>query len=81
MPVTAPERNAMVRPLLQRARRAASAVRTLARTEMFMPMKPVAPDRIAPIRKPMAGTMPRNTPTSTTTTTPTMAIVVYCFDK
>jgi hypothetical protein len=34
--------------------RAASAVRTLARTETFMPMKPVAPDRTAPIRKPMA---------------------------
>ena len=33
---------------------AACAVRTLARTETFMPMKPAAPDRIAPIRKPMA---------------------------
>ena len=40
MPVTAPERNAMVRPPC-RLPRAASAVRTLARTEMFMPMKPV----------------------------------------
>ena len=48
MPVTAPARNAVVRPLC-RLLRAASAVRTLARTEMFMPMKPAAPDSIAPI--------------------------------
>ncbi len=40
MPVTAPARKAVVRPLC-RLVRAASAVRTLARTEMFMPMKPV----------------------------------------
>ena len=33
---------------------AAWAVRTFARTETFMPMKPAAPDRIAPIAKPMA---------------------------
>ena len=35
-PVTAPERNAVVRPPCNEVR-AASAVRTLARTEMFMP--------------------------------------------
>ncbi len=33
---------------------AACAVRTLARTETFMPMKPQAPDSTAPIRKPSA---------------------------
>ena len=33
---------------------AACAVRTLARTETFMPMKPAAPDRIAPIANPIA---------------------------
>ena len=33
---------------------AACAVRTLARTETFMPMKPAAPDSTAPIAKPTA---------------------------
>ena len=33
---------------------AAWAVRTLARTETCMPMKPAAPDSTAPIRKPIA---------------------------
>jgi hypothetical protein len=64
-------------PALQRPR-AASAVRTLAFTEMFMPTKPVAPDSSAPIRKPIAEIVPRNTKTRTTTISPTMAIVVYC---
>ena len=53
MPVIAPARNAMVRPCCK-PWLAASAVRTLARTEMFMPTKPVAPDRIAPSTKPPA---------------------------
>jgi hypothetical protein len=39
--------------------RAASAVRTLARTEMFMPMKPATPESTAPSRKPTASVMPR----------------------
>jgi hypothetical protein len=34
--------------------RAASATRALARTDTFMPMKPVAPDRMPPITKPAA---------------------------
>ena len=34
--------------------RAASAVRTLARTETFMPMKPQAPESTAPMTKPTA---------------------------
>ena len=34
--------------------RAASATRVLARTETFIPMKPVAPESVAPIRKPIA---------------------------
>ena len=76
MPVIAPARNAMVRPLC-RLLRAASAVRTLARTEMFMPMKPAAPDRIAPITKRDRRERPRKKTTMTATTTPTMAIVVY----
>ena len=53
MPVTAPDRKAMSRPPASDFV-AACAVRTLARTETFMPMKPAAPDRIAPIRKPIA---------------------------
>ncbi len=53
MPVTAPERKAMSRPPASDFV-AACAVRTLARTDTFMPMKPAAPDRIAPIAKPIA---------------------------
>ena len=34
--------------------RAASATRELARTETFIPMKPVAPESTAPITKPIA---------------------------
>ena len=52
-PVIAPERNAIVRPPC-RLLRAASAVRTLARTEMFIPMKPAAPERSEPSTKPAA---------------------------
>ena len=49
-PVMAPARNASSRPPASELI-AACAVRTLARTETFMPMKPAAPDRIAPIGK------------------------------
>ena len=58
MPVTAPARKAVVRPAC-RLPRAASAVRTLARTEMFMPMNPVAPDSTAPMTKAAALSPPR----------------------
>jgi hypothetical protein len=58
MPVTAPALKATSRPP-PRETVAACAVRTLARTETFMPMKPAAPDRTAPIRKPMPTQMPR----------------------
>ena len=58
MPVIAPARNAIVSPCCSPCD-AASAVRTLARTEMFMPMKPVAPDSTAPSAKPAADTAPR----------------------
>ena len=53
MPVIAPERKAMVRPPCSEVR-AASAVRTLAFTETFMPTKPVTPESTAPSRKPTA---------------------------
>jgi hypothetical protein len=43
-----------------------------------MPMKPVTPERTAPMMKPTAGHRPRNQPTSAATTTPTMAIAEYC---
>ncbi len=39
--------------------RAASAVRTFERTETFMPIYPAAPDRMAPIRKPIETWIPR----------------------
>ena len=76
MPVIAPARKATVRPLCS-VPRDASAVRTLARTEMFMPMKPAAPDRIAPIKNPTAEVIPRKRKTRTATTMPTTAMVVY----
>ena len=77
MPVIAPERNAIVRPPCSEVR-AASAVRTLALTDTFIPMKPVTPDRIAPTANAAAEIGPRNTPTNIATTTPTIAIVRYC---
>ena len=58
MPVIAPALKASSRPPASEVV-AACAVRTLARTETFMPMKPAAPDRIAPIAKPIATRMPR----------------------
>ena len=57
MPVTVPPRKATL-SAGPRPPRAASAVRTLARTETIMPMKPAAPERIAPIRKPIAASQP-----------------------
>ena len=52
-PVMAPERKAMARPAASDCEEAC-AVRTLARTDTSMPMKPAVPDRIAPIAKPNA---------------------------
>jgi len=56
---------------------AACAVRTLARTETFMPMKPQAPESTAPTTKPIAVVLSRNTPMRTASTMPTMAMVLY----
>ena len=56
---------------------AACAVRTLARTETFMPIKPAAPDRIAPIAKPIATVHESRSPRPMNTTTPTPAMVMY----
>ena len=76
MPVIAPPRKATASaafiPLC-----AACAVRTLARTEMFMPMNPVSPDSTAPIRKPIAVYQLSATPSTTNNTAPTIAMVVY----
>ena len=73
----APALNEMSRP---RARdsEAPCAVRTLARTETFMPMKPAAPDRIAPIAKPIDTGHDSSRPSTTKITTPTAAMVRYC---
>ncbi len=76
-PVTAPDLKAMPRPSA-RLTVEACAVRTLARTETSMPMKPAAPDRIAPTAKPIACSQPSSRPTSTKIATPAMPIVVYC---
>ena len=59
--------------------RAASAVRTLARTETFMPMMPDRPENTAPMKKPQAVAQPSwgMKPITRNSTTPTMAMVVY----
>ena len=77
MPVMAPDLKAMSRPAA-RLWDAACAVRTLARTETFMPMKPAAPDSTAPMRKPKAASGDRSHQAMMKTTTPTIAMVVYC---
>ncbi len=61
MPVMAPDLKAMSRPAA-RLLEAACAVRTLARTETCMPMKPAAPESTAPIRKPIAAVADRSKP-------------------
>ena len=56
---------------------AACAVRTFARTDTFMPMKPQAPDNTAPNTKPAAVFVSRNTAIKIVKITPTIAIVRY----
>jgi hypothetical protein len=77
MPVMAPPRKATssAGPM---PRVAACAVRTLARTETFMPMKPQAPDSTAPTTKPTAVWPSRKMPMRMARMTPTMAMVLYC---
>ena len=76
MPVIAPPLNATSSagpmPLV-----AACAVRTLAFTETFIPIKPQAPDNTAPITKPMAVVIFRNRPIRMARMTPTMVMVLY----
>ena len=76
MPVIAPALKAISRPPASDLV-AAWATRTLARTDTFMPMKPVRPDRNAPTAKPIATSQPSVKPMITKITTPTMPIVVY----
>ena len=72
----APERKAIERPAPSDCE-AACAVRTLARTETSMPMKPAVPESIAPMAKPIAAVTESSHQARTKTTTPTMAMVVY----
>ena len=76
MPVMAPALKASSSPPAS-VLVAACAVRTLARTETFMPMKPVAPESTAPTAKPTATSQPSVKPRMTKITTPTMPMVVY----
>ncbi len=78
MPVTAPALNAILRPPASECR-AASAVRTFACTETFMPMKPAAPESTAPMMKPtgICQVGQNRMASSTTTPTPTQPIVLY----
>ena len=77
MPVMAPPRKATCSagpmPCV-----AAWAVRTLARTETFMPMKPQAPESTAPMTKPTAVVPSRNAAMRMASTMPTKAMVLYC---
>ena len=77
MPVIAPALNEMSSPRASDSE-APCAVRTLARTETFMPMKPAAPDSSAPIRKPTATGQESSRPSTTKITAPTTAMVAYC---
>ena len=77
MPVMAPALKASSSPPASELM-AACAVRTFACTEMFMPMKPAAPDRTAPMRKPIATSNPRKYQTTKKITAPTSPMVVYC---
>jgi len=70
MPVTAPALKEMSRPSASE-RVAACAVRTLARTETFMPMKPAAPESTAPMTKPKATRPPSSHHSNAKMTTPT----------
>ena len=56
---------------------AACAVRTLAFTETFIPIKPQAPDNTAPIIKPNAVFWPKNSPIKMASITPTMVMALY----
>ena len=76
MPVMAPDLKARSRPPASEPI-AAWAVRTLARTETFMPMKPAAAESTAPTAKPTATSQPSVKPTMMKMTTPTPAMVVY----
>ncbi len=58
IPVIAPALKAISRPPASELI-AAWAVRTLARTETFMPMKPASPESTAPMAKPMPTSQPR----------------------
>ena len=57
--------------------RAASATRVLARTETFIPMKPVAPERTPPIMKPIAVLQSCRTSSRIAIGTATAAMIVY----
>src|SRR5581483_8478616 len=84
-PVTAPPRNA-VRNAGSSPPRAASAVRTFERTEMFIPMYPAAAERTAPSTKRDDVFQPRfgsvslrmRRASAIATTTPINAIIAYC---
>ena len=76
MPVTAPALNEISRPSASDLV-AACAVRTFARTETFMPMKPAAPESTAPTRNPIATQLPSRIHRPMKTTMPTIAIVMY----
>ena len=82
MPVTAPPLKA-TSSAFDTPERADSATRAFARTDTFMPMKPAAPEKVPPMRKPMATRMPSASEASSSTastiasTTATPAMIVY----
>ena len=80
IPVTAPDLKARLNPepnpLL-----AAWAVRTLALTETFMPIYPVAADNTAPTKNAAATEIPNKNDITTKINIPTTNIVLYCLFK
>ena len=60
---------------------AACAVRTLALTETFIPIKPQAPDKTDPMTKPTAVAISKKRPINIVRIKPTTAMVLYWRDK
>ena len=80
MPVIAPPLNATLSASFMPTV-AACAVRTFARTEIFMPIKPHAPESTAPITKPIAVAKSKKSAMRIVRITPTTPIVLYWRDK
>ena len=80
IPVTAPDLKATSSPLTKPFLEA-SAVLTLAWTDTSIPTYPAIPDNVAPIKYPRPTKILKEKLIIIKTTTPTIAIVLYCLFK